>query len=103
MGMYSLLLRRIGITTVLSTDHVRSLLRSFDPNKKSTILWASSYHAGEASDDDHHHHSSDETVVTGYEAQSQLLFDSLDQMITGFRQRKESLVIEVTKLPLIWK
>lgn len=32
--------------------------------------------------------------MDGYEAQSQLLFDSLDQMITGFRQRKESLVIE---------
>lgn len=90
-GGDSLLLRRIGITTVLSTDHVRSLLRSFDPKKKSAILWASSYHAGESSDNN----STDEAVVTGYEAQSQLLFDSLDQMITGFRQRRESLVIEV--------
>lgn len=86
-----LLLRRIGITTVLSTDHVRSLLRSFDPKKKSAILWASSYHAGVSSDNN----STEEAVVDGYEAQSQLLFDSLDQMITGFRQRKESLVIEV--------
>ncbi|KAI7875628.1 hypothetical protein K492DRAFT_240179 [Lichtheimia hyalospora FSU 10163] len=86
----SLLAHRIGITTVLSTDHVRSLLRSFDPKKESAILWASSYHAGESSEEN----STNETVVTGYEAQSQLLFDSLDQMITGFRQRKESLVIE---------
>ncbi|KAI8099173.1 uncharacterized protein BX664DRAFT_320570 [Halteromyces radiatus] len=41
----SLLAHRMGITTVLSTDHVRSLLRSFDPNKSQPLLWASSYQA----------------------------------------------------------
>ena len=79
---------RIGITTVLSTDHVRSLLRSFDPERQSKVLWASSYHAGE--------NMPDNQVVAGYEAQSQLMLDTLDTMLKGFRDRKESLVIEVT-------
>ncbi|KAI8143628.1 hypothetical protein BJV82DRAFT_611177 [Fennellomyces sp. T-0311] len=82
----SLLAHRIGITTVLSTDHIRSLLRSFDPEQKSKVLWASSYHAGE--------NMPDKQVVAGYEAQSQLMLDTLDKMLTGFRDRKESLVIE---------
>ncbi|ORY94208.1 hypothetical protein BCR43DRAFT_526577 [Syncephalastrum racemosum] len=83
----SLLARRIGITTVLSTDHLRSLLRSFDSEKKSNLLWASSYHAGEDLD-------TDNATIAGYEAQSQLMFDTLDKMLTAFAERKESLVIE---------
>ncbi|KAI9495810.1 hypothetical protein BDB00DRAFT_193834 [Zychaea mexicana] len=82
----SLLAHRIGITTVLSTDHVRSLLRSFDPEHKSEVLWASSYHAGE--------NLPDQEVVAGYEAQSQLMLDTLDKMLKGYADRKESLVIE---------
>ncbi|KAI9323295.1 hypothetical protein BX666DRAFT_1885396 [Dichotomocladium elegans] len=88
----SLLAHRIGITTVISTDHIRSLLRSFDPEKKSRVLWASSYHAGEHLHD--HSSSAADAIIAGYEAQSQLLYNSLDQMVTGFRERKESLVIE---------
>ncbi|KAI7858916.1 hypothetical protein BDC45DRAFT_497891 [Circinella umbellata] len=82
----SLLAHRIGITTVLSTDHVRSLLRSFDPEHKSKVLWASSYHAGE--------NLPDKKVIDGYKAQSQLMLDTLDKMLKGYIERKESLVIE---------
>ncbi|KAI9269212.1 hypothetical protein BDA99DRAFT_503836 [Phascolomyces articulosus] len=82
----SLLAHRIGITTVLSTDHVRSLLRSFDPDHNSKVLWASSYHAGE--------NLPDKQVIDGYEAQNQLMLNTLDKMLKGFSDRKESLVIE---------
>ena len=81
---------RIGITTVLSTDHVRSLLRSFDPEQKSKVLWASSYHAGG--------NLPDKKVIDGYKAQSQLMLDTLDRMLKGYMERKESLVIEVNLL-----
>ena len=81
---------RIGITTVLSTDHVRSLLRSFDPEHKSKVLWASSYHAGE--------NLPDKKVIDGYKAQSQLMLDTLDKMLKGYIERKESLVIEVNSI-----
>ncbi|KAG0180095.1 hypothetical protein DFQ28_001787 [Apophysomyces sp. BC1034] len=86
----SLLAHRIGITTVLSTDHVRSLLRSFDPQKSSQLLWASSYHAGENS----------LGIVKGYEAQNALLFDMLDKTIARFNQRNECLVIEGVALSI---
>lgn len=82
---------RIGITTVLSTDHLRSLLRSFDTDKKSNLLWASSYHAGEDLE-------TENATIAGYEAQSQLMFDTLDKMLTAFDERKESLVIEVNAM-----
>lgn len=87
----SLLAHRIGITTVLSTDHIRSLLRSFDT--ENPLLWASSYHAGETLPQ--RRNEQEEDTVAGYEAQSQLILDTLDKMLTGFRNRRESLVIEV--------
>ncbi|KAL1932058.1 hypothetical protein VTP01DRAFT_9114 [Rhizomucor pusillus] len=86
----SLLAHRIGITTVLSTDHIRSLLRSFDT--ENPLLWASSYHAGETLPQ--RRNEQEEDTVAGYEAQSQLILDTLDKMLTGFRNRRESLVIE---------
>jgi hypothetical protein len=40
-----LLASRLGITTVVSTDSVRAMMRSFDP-EKDPLLWASTYEAG---------------------------------------------------------
>ncbi|ORZ04633.1 hypothetical protein BCR42DRAFT_429102 [Absidia repens] len=130
----SLLAHRMGITTVLSTDHVRSLLRSFDPNKSQPILWASSYQATTTTDandpvdtltgsippsptpEDQQQQQSSSTssssfstpssssstnnVIQGYETQNQLLLSTLDKMIHGFYQRKESLVIEGVALSI---
>lgn len=76
---------------MVSTDHVRGLLRSFDPTKSSKVLWASSYHVGEDLTDT----DKSAAIIAGYEAQSQLMLDILDKMMTSFEQRKESLVIEV--------
>ncbi|KAI8367625.1 uncharacterized protein BYT42DRAFT_618043 [Radiomyces spectabilis] len=92
----SLLAHRIGITTVLSTDHVRALLRGFDAEKSSQLLWASSYHAGETLG------SSQEplNILAGYEAQNDLLLDTLDKMISSFNERKECLVIEGVALSI---
>jgi 2-phosphoglycerate kinase len=105
----SLLAHRMGITTVLSTDHVRSLLRSFDPEKTQPILWASSYQATVPTKEEDATNGDNEEptttinnpttvtnqVIQGYETQNQLLLATLDKMIYGFYQRKESLVIEV--------
>ena len=38
---------RMGIATVLSTDHIRHLLRNFVPKEAHSLLFCSSYHAGE--------------------------------------------------------
>ncbi|SAL95029.1 hypothetical protein [Absidia glauca] len=110
----SLLAHRMGITTVLSTDHVRSLLRSFDPEKTQPILWASSYQATvppkeeDATNGDNEEPTTTinnpttvtNQVIQGYETQNQLLLATLDKMIYGFYQRKESLVIEGVALSI---
>ena len=38
-----LLAARLGISTVLSTDSVRHMLRSFTPQAANPLLWASTY------------------------------------------------------------
>ncbi|XP_024536752.1 P-loop NTPase domain-containing protein LPA1 homolog 2 isoform X1 [Selaginella moellendorffii] len=38
---------RLGITTVVSTDSIRHMMRSFADEKSNPLLWASTYHAGE--------------------------------------------------------
>ncbi|KAK1295378.1 hypothetical protein QJS10_CPA16g01137 [Acorus calamus] len=43
----SLLASRLGITTVVSTDSIRHMMRSFVDEKENPLLWASTYHAGE--------------------------------------------------------
>jgi 2-phosphoglycerate kinase len=65
------------------------LLRSFDQEKESKLLWASSYYAAGAGGKDH------DEIIRGYEAQNQLMLDTLDKMISVYFQRNESLVIEV--------
>ncbi|KAL7217587.1 hypothetical protein ACSBR2_010942 [Camellia fascicularis] len=37
----------LGIMTVISTDSIRHMLRSFVDEKKNPLVWASTYHAGE--------------------------------------------------------
>jgi hypothetical protein len=39
---------RLGVTTVISTDSIRHMLRSFQPKEEAPLLWASTYQAGEA-------------------------------------------------------
>ncbi|GAB2233359.1 hypothetical protein Drorol1_Dr00002581 [Drosera rotundifolia] len=41
---------RLGITTVISTDSIRHMMRSFAEEEQNPLLWASTYHAGECLD-----------------------------------------------------
>jgi len=106
----SLLANKIGLSTVLSTDNVRHLLRSFTSESAHPILWASSYHAGEVYDNNvgplvagdgpgqakvpSTKEEADERIVLGYEAQNELVFRRLDQLIGSFEARNESLIVE---------
>eukprot|EP00898_Chlorokybus_atmophyticus_P000243 jgi/Chlat1/1219/Chrsp115S01680 len=103
----SLLASRLGITTVVSTDSVRHMLRSFTPKSENPLLWASTYHAGEvwqsapgvdgsvaASLTDK------QRIVKGYKAQSEMVMDSLERLIGACEKRRESLVIEGVHLSL---
>ena len=136
---------RLGITTVVSTDSIRHMMRSFIDEKQNPLLWASTYHAGEcldpaavaeaktkrkvkklarishtrlkeeslvgASNEKGDGQSLDGGVCTeligkkqmaieGFKAQSEMVIESLDRLITAWEERKVSVVIEGVHLSL---
>ncbi|KAL7115830.1 hypothetical protein ACP275_04G205300 [Erythranthe tilingii] len=134
----ALLGSRLGITTIVSTDSIRHMMRSFFDEKENPLLWASTYHAGECLDpiavsgakakrkanksssvNKHdaliNHTSGDKSngnkttsdlispkqmAVEGFKAQSEMVIDSLDRLITAWEQKKESVVVEGVHLSL---
>nr|XP_043634472.1 P-loop NTPase domain-containing protein LPA1 homolog 2-like [Erigeron canadensis] len=139
----ALLASRLGITTVISTDSIRHMMRSFVDEKQNPLLWSSTYHAGEHLDPVAvseakakrkankqgnispqsqlkngpfdastrlPHDGSDSTTVDlispkqmaieGFKAQSEMVIDSLDRLITAWEERKESVVVEGVHLSL---
>jgi hypothetical protein len=137
---------RLGVTTVISTDSIRHMMRSFVDEKQNPLLWASTYHAGEFLDPvavaeakakrkakklagTGTLRSKDEVsdgfttgksgsgapkvssgatevispkqmAVEGFKAQSEMVIDSLDRLITAWEERKESVVVEGVHLSL---
>lgn len=140
----SLLGSRLGITTVISTDSIRHMMRSFVDEKQNPLLWASTYHAGEYLDPEAVAEAKDkkkakklagisppllskvdigdgsttgksppeggvnnvglispkQMAVEGFKAQSEMVIDSLDRLITAWEERKESVVVEGVHLSL---
>lgn len=142
----SLLGSRLGITTVISTDSIRHMMRSFVDEKENPLLWASTYHAGEYLDPvavaeakakrkakkkagstqsfskdglsdnvqnvktDHQKPemgsnntdliSPKQMAVEGFKAQSEMVIESLDRLLTAWEERKESVIVEGVHLSL---
>lgn len=137
----ALLGSRLGVTTVISTDSIRHMMRSFADEKQNPLLWASTYHAGECLDPVavaeakakrkakkldvlSHSTAKDELsyekvaiqspelspvteligqkqlAIDGFKAQSEMVIDSLDRLITAWEDRKESVVVEGVHLSL---
>lgn len=135
---------RLGITTVISTDSIRHMMRGFADEKQNPLLYASTYHAGDyldpiavaqakakrkankptivshpnisggkdvTSDGKSHHANSElpprtelignkQMAVEGYKAQSEMVIDSLDRLITSWEEQKESVIVEGVHLSL---
>ncbi|XP_019709721.1 P-loop NTPase domain-containing protein LPA1 [Elaeis guineensis] len=141
----ALLGSRLGVTTVISTDSIRHMMRSFVDEKQNPLLWASTYHAGECLDpvavaeakakrkakkhdvvshpmvkeelsDFTLNEKSDgrstdpvsgteligkkQMAIEGFKAQSEMVIESLDRLITAWEERKESVVVEGVHLSL---
>ncbi|KAJ3693102.1 hypothetical protein LUZ60_012197 [Juncus effusus] len=135
----ALLGHRLGITTVVSTDSIRHMMRGFTGETENPLLWASTYHAGEFLDPvavaqakakkkanknksmqggmndekldnfgGEEKGGEGETViiskkqmaVEGYKAQSEMVIDSLDRLITSWEDKKESVIVEGVHLSL---
>lgn len=141
----ALLASRLGITTVISTDSIRHMMRSFVDEKQNPLLWSSTYHAGEHLDPvavseakakrkakksggvspppsnlrndafdaptagklapQEGSSTADlispkQMAIEGFKAQSEMVIDSLDRLITAWEERKESVVVEGVHLSL---
>ncbi|KAM3223589.1 hypothetical protein ACQJBY_057132 [Aegilops geniculata] len=140
----SLLGSRLGITTVVSTDSIRHMMRSFADEKQNPLLYASTYHAGDyldpvavaqskakrqakklamvshpntnegqddTSDVKSRHGSSvlpprteligsKQMAIEGFKAQSEMVIDSLDRLITSWEEQKQSVIVEGVHLSL---
>ncbi|EPS65360.1 hypothetical protein M569_09418, partial [Genlisea aurea] len=139
----ALLAGRLGITTVVSTDSIRHMMRSFVDEQQNPLLWASTYHAGEyldpvavaeakakrkakklsgvsttatslAKDESSSEAGKSEgsstiqgdvigrkqMAIEGFKAQSEMVIDSLDRLITAWEERRESVVVEGVHLSL---
>jgi 2-phosphoglycerate kinase len=98
----SLLATRLGVTNVLSSDNVRSLMRSFSSEAKSPILYSSSYSAYKQLLSENQGSSSSPVsdgiaaseVINGYEAQNKVLLDKLQSLLKVLQERRESVIIE---------
>ncbi|KAG6735898.1 hypothetical protein POTOM_061429 [Populus tomentosa] len=142
----ALLGSRLGVTTVISTDSIRHMMRSFVDEKQNPLLWASTYHAGEfldpvavaeakakrkekklagtgtllSKDEVSDGYTAGKSgsgapkvssgatevispkqmAIEGFKAQSEMVIDSLDRLITAWEERKESVVVEGVHLSL---
>ena len=92
----SLLASRFGISTVLSTDTIRHILRNFLKPEDYPVLFASTYEAGEKlkEREDNKELSQKKRVLAGYLEQAKLVQERLQAVISNFQKRGESIVIE---------
>ncbi|EKX37457.1 hypothetical protein GUITHDRAFT_58146, partial [Guillardia theta CCMP2712] len=98
----SLTASRLGITTVLSTDFIRHMLRREVSKEDSPILYASTYNAGESLEEEVKSSLQDpkDLVLRGYSEQSRLVFDRLESVIAVYEARREPLIVEGVHLTM---
>ncbi|KAG7384615.1 hypothetical protein PHYPSEUDO_002429 [Phytophthora pseudosyringae] len=102
----SLLAARLRLTTVLPTDSVRHVLRSFTSKGENPCAFVSTYQAGDAlspemvaaiqgdREDMSAARLHKKMVLKGYKMQSDLVLEKLDRVLTMFEERRQSLVVE---------
>jgi 2-phosphoglycerate kinase len=96
----SLLAARLGITTVISTDSIRHLMRSFADPDQEPLLWASTYQAAAAVALNLPENLKKPSVhprkaaVQAYLTQAEAVMGHVDKLIATAESRKESLVVE---------
>lgn len=84
----SLVASRLGITSVVSTDVIRHMLRGFDPEKKRDCLWSSTYDGGKGKG------AGGSSVLDGYKEQRGAILEHAEKLVDSFVARNESIVIE---------
>ena len=88
----SLIASRLGISTVLSTDSIRHILRCVISPESNPILFCSTYETFK-----HVHNpglSVKQACIVGHQRQCECVYEHLRALIADYHYRKESLVIE---------
>eukprot|EP00854_Cymbomonas_tetramitiformis_P020976 gene20976-25167_t len=101
----SLLASRLNLSTMISTDAIRHMMRSFAGKQENPLLWASTYDAGEYLDPAILANVPEpllhkKRAIKGYKAQCEMIFHHLDHLIGNCERRKESMVVEGVHLSL---
>ncbi|KAL0019715.1 hypothetical protein WJX77_003829 [Trebouxia sp. C0004] len=94
-----LLAARLGITTVLSTDNIRHMLRSFATEDQNPLLWASTYQAGDhipssetAPQDCTPSTSTPSTSYGNTTSESTARWDAKKRAVKGYKAQSEMLM-----------
>lgn len=87
----SLLAERLGINTVISTDHIRHMLRDSVSEEECPELFMSTYETHTAVSDNLPH---SKKVRAGYKSQCAIVTEKLAYIISNFYKQKISVVIE---------
>eukprot|EP01006_Ploeotia_vitrea_P031031 TRINITY_DN63360_c0_g1_i1.p1 TRINITY_DN63360_c0_g1~~TRINITY_DN63360_c0_g1_i1.p1 ORF type:complete len:596 (-),score=29.15 TRINITY_DN63360_c0_g1_i1:287-2074(-) len=98
----SLLAARLGLSTVLSTDSVRHMLRGVSSKEECPELYASTYQAYLAVENTDHYKNLtlEEKVLEGWREQSRLVVSRLEEVIISAQARNEPLVVEGVHLQM---
>jgi 2-phosphoglycerate kinase len=93
----SLLGSRLGISTVLSTDTIRHIMRNFLSKEEHPILFASTYETAkyvpDPSPEEPQLKDKKKTLI-GYKSQCEKVHTKLEEVIRLYSERNESLVVE---------
>ncbi|CAD8112601.1 unnamed protein product [Paramecium primaurelia] len=96
----SILASRFGISTVLSTDSIRHIMRNFLSKEENPVLFASTYEAGKTLPD--LNISEQRRIIKGYKAQCELVQQRLEHVINTFDEKMDSIIIEGVHLTPIF-
>lgn len=98
-----LLAAKMGITTVVSTDSIRHMLRSFSSEEEDPLLWASTYQAGDLIPQAASPAASLDSrlrAIQGYKAQCDPVVERVERLVARCEARNESLVLEGVHLSI---
>lgn len=91
----SLLGTRLGISSVLSTDSIRHVMRNFVSEKDAKVLFCSTYEAGDKIEVENREQMyENQLTLMGYKEQCKLVQNELAKVINRYQERNESLIVE---------
>lgn len=103
----SLLASRFGISTVLSTDTIRHIMRNFLSKDEVPVLFASTYEAWKYMDTQEQSSGNNistlnmnKNILKGYCEQSRIVGEKLTKVIENILRRQESVIIEGVHLTI---